>query len=198
MMNEDRASLSQHAERSNPSRRRRRPLSCIICRRRKLKCDRSLPCAQCIKSKTAGSCTYAQDERGPTAASPPRSRLQMASNRATPPAGGLYVFDSKHKSTSNRVSKPSDSNELSELRNRVQNLEHALSLPGTIMTPETSGGVGCSNMPPQLTPEDEIVRDNIDARPEMYFRGRNSHTRLVGRCHWTLSMSFVSTHIPGP
>lgn len=191
-MNRDREHLHGHAGPQNPSRRRRRPLSCIVCRRRKLKCDRSLPCAQCIKSKTAGSCTYAEDQRGSAATSPLRSRLQMASNRATPSASGVYVFDSKHKSPSNRVPKQSEPSELQELRNRVESLENALSLPGTILTPDTTGGVEGSNIRPQLTAEDEIVRENIDAIPGIYFRGRNSRTRFVGRCHWTLSISFVS------
>nr|POE88423.1 multidrug resistance regulator 1 [Quercus suber] len=31
--------------------------SCVLCRRRKLKCDRNVPCSNCIKSRT-GRCTY--------------------------------------------------------------------------------------------------------------------------------------------
>lgn len=197
-MDEDRESqLSGHPEVHTSSQRRRKPLSCIVCRRRKLRCDRSSPCAQCVKSKTAGSCTYAGDQLGSTASTrrsgtPPRPRLQMANNRAIPSAGGLYVFDSKHKASSNRVSKPGDQNELHELRNRVQSLENALSLQGTILTPESSGGCGFSTIRPPLAPEDAFVRENIDAMPEKYLRGRNSRTRFVGRCHWTLPVSFVS------
>ncbi|KAH7364917.1 fungal-specific transcription factor domain-containing protein [Rhexocercosporidium sp. MPI-PUGE-AT-0058] len=44
-----------------PPRKRRRPaLSCEQCRRRKIKCDRTYPCGQCLQSKTA-SCTYSPD-----------------------------------------------------------------------------------------------------------------------------------------
>lgn len=39
-----------------PYRRRRPALSCIECRRRKIKCDRNSPCAHCVAAKT--SCTY--------------------------------------------------------------------------------------------------------------------------------------------
>ncbi|OJJ43661.1 hypothetical protein ASPZODRAFT_136113 [Penicilliopsis zonata CBS 506.65] len=42
----------------SPPKRRRPPLSCTECRRRKLKCDRLLPCSQCVRSKTADSCIY--------------------------------------------------------------------------------------------------------------------------------------------
>ncbi|KAI0406885.1 hypothetical protein F4802DRAFT_80531 [Xylaria palmicola] len=39
-----------------PRRRRRPALSCLACRRRKLKCDRANPCARCVSAHT--NCTY--------------------------------------------------------------------------------------------------------------------------------------------
>ncbi|GAP86258.1 putative C6 zinc finger domain-containing protein [Rosellinia necatrix] len=39
-----------------PRRRRRPALSCLACRRRKLKCDRANPCARCVLANT--NCTY--------------------------------------------------------------------------------------------------------------------------------------------
>ncbi|RMJ27493.1 MAPEG family [Aspergillus sp. HF37] len=118
--------------------------------------------------------------------------------RASEPVagGGLHVFDSKRKLSSHDAADSGhphsgQSREVNELRGRVQYLENALSLPGpvAIPTPEThatDGGGGGS----RLAPEDELVRQNIDAAPEKYFRGRNSRTRYVGRCHWTLLISF--------
>ncbi|KAJ4985215.1 fungal specific transcription factor [Stagonosporopsis vannaccii] len=42
-----------------PSRRRDKPIvSCILCRRRKLKCDRQQPCKTCVDRGLALSCTY--------------------------------------------------------------------------------------------------------------------------------------------
>lgn len=47
-----------------PLRKRRRPaLSCEQCRKRKIKCDRSYPCTQCLQSKTA-HCSYSPDSAG--------------------------------------------------------------------------------------------------------------------------------------
>lgn len=43
-----------------PRKRRRPALSCEQCRRRKIKCDRTYPCGQCLQSKTA-SCSYSPD-----------------------------------------------------------------------------------------------------------------------------------------
>ncbi|KAK0733009.1 hypothetical protein B0T26DRAFT_622480, partial [Lasiosphaeria miniovina] len=40
--------------------RNRERRSCCECRRRKLKCDRGLPCGSCVRRSDAGSCTYQQ------------------------------------------------------------------------------------------------------------------------------------------
>jgi hypothetical protein len=45
-----------------PSRRRDKPIvSCTLCRRRKLKCDRQQPCKTCIDRGLALSCTYVRN-----------------------------------------------------------------------------------------------------------------------------------------
>lgn len=46
-----------------PRRRRRPALSCLECRRRKIKCDRNDPCAHCVSAKTY--CTYKSCDPGP-------------------------------------------------------------------------------------------------------------------------------------
>lgn len=44
---------------AKPSRKRQRVrLSCLECRRRKLSCNRALPCDRCIRSETPGRCQY--------------------------------------------------------------------------------------------------------------------------------------------
>jgi hypothetical protein len=46
--------------------RRRRPqLSCVLCRRRKVKCNRELPCDQCYKLSKGRSCVYADIIQSP-------------------------------------------------------------------------------------------------------------------------------------
>ncbi|KAL3462228.1 hypothetical protein BJX64DRAFT_277308 [Aspergillus heterothallicus] len=47
---------------SAPERRRRRPaVSCTLCRRRKIRCNRESPCSNCVKSKTE-PCVYDNNE----------------------------------------------------------------------------------------------------------------------------------------
>ncbi|KAI0097760.1 hypothetical protein GGR51DRAFT_540221 [Nemania sp. FL0031] len=88
-----------------PPRRRRRPaLSCVACRRRKIKCDRASPCARCISTNTR--CTYracssdtdavrtysSRDSDGPIAPSPRTSPspAHLAVNRDGSPVGYGY------------------------------------------------------------------------------------------------------------
>ena len=56
----------------DPPRKRRRPaLSCVECRRRKIKCDRNKPCGPCLQSQSP-TCTFSNDSsRKPTQSSSP-------------------------------------------------------------------------------------------------------------------------------
>ncbi|KAF1960470.1 hypothetical protein CC80DRAFT_544917 [Byssothecium circinans] len=57
-----------------PSRRRDKPiLSCTLCRRRKLKCDRQQPCKACVDRGLSLSCTYARNQHVATPPSDPKA-----------------------------------------------------------------------------------------------------------------------------
>ena len=46
---------------TDPPRKRRRPaLSCVECRKRKIKCDRNRPCGPCVQARSP-SCTFTED-----------------------------------------------------------------------------------------------------------------------------------------
>jgi hypothetical protein len=53
-----------NSEKNNRIRKRPRPiLSCLSCRRKKLKCDRNFPCGQCSKAGRNSNCTFANEDR---------------------------------------------------------------------------------------------------------------------------------------
>ena len=184
-------------------RRRRPPLSCTECRRRKLKCDRSLPCGQCIRSKTADSCVFVGPQPGEASGSsqrmsPPVSHVRLLSSQdeQSGSTGGMFVFDSKigPKNTSNRVSKRGHQDELHELRQRLRTLERALAKPGTVIqTPETSIYDTFSEVATsQNSVEGAGVDDRVRFLPDANFRGKKGKTRYFGRSHYSTTMSFVS------
>ncbi|RAK82283.1 putative C6 transcription factor [Aspergillus fijiensis CBS 313.89] len=184
----------------SPARRRRPPLSCTICRRRKLKCDRALPCGQCLKSKTPDQCVYVghqppkSDARRGENTPSERARASAATSRASPAHGGLYVFDSKHhQSSANKITKPkARSDELHELRNRVQFLEAALSKTGPIHTPESLGYDAPSEAAGRVVaPEAQNLTDDVkELSSRSCFRGKKSRTRYCGRCHSAVTLAF--------
>jgi hypothetical protein len=47
-----------HAPSQNSLKRPRPVISCLECRRKKLKCSRTLPCQQCVKAKRADACSF--------------------------------------------------------------------------------------------------------------------------------------------
>lgn len=51
------------AEPQGEKRRRRPPLACVACRRRKIRCDRRMPCLNCVRARHSTNCSYVADER---------------------------------------------------------------------------------------------------------------------------------------
>ncbi|KAL2846864.1 fungal-specific transcription factor domain-containing protein [Aspergillus pseudoustus] len=181
--------MEEDPSQSSITRRRRPALSCTVCRRRKLKCDRSLPCGQCVKSKTPDLCVYSapkssQKSEIPTSqsAGSPSDHRDAPSSAASLSGTGMYVFDSK-----NRITKPRGRlDELQELRHRVQTLERALARNDPIHTPESSGYESA----PEVRMLDPIS-NKVSSLPDIAsFRGKNGRTRFRGRSTWELSFRF--------
>lgn len=185
-------------------RRRRPPLSCTECRRRKLKCDRSLPCGQCVRSKAADSCAFVGPQPGTTTEtshhiSPPISRMRIPNGlrEASQGLGGMFVFDAKMgpKSSSSRVSKRIHSNGLHELRNRLRMLENSLGKSNVLQTPQNSISDVFSEVATSQNDTDAAsVDDRVPFLPDSSFRGKKGKTRYFGRSHYTTTVSFVSNN----
>ncbi|KAG4027374.1 hypothetical protein MFRU_030g00110 [Monilinia fructicola] len=77
---------------SQPRKRRRPALSCIQCRRRKIKCDRNMPCGQCISSKTP-ACQYSSDS------APQPKRPRVSGNGQYPVTPSTVGHDSPENAT---------------------------------------------------------------------------------------------------
>jgi hypothetical protein len=71
-------------------RRQRAVLSCNDCRRRKLRCDRVLPCNRCIKGGIADICAYEPETHSPTSKNSsqrPLKRRRRSPSQSHPTAG---------------------------------------------------------------------------------------------------------------
>jgi hypothetical protein len=104
----------QQRQDERPILKRPRPvISCLACRKKKLKCDRLLPCQQCLKGGRAQSCEYAAGQEPDL-----RENVQDASNTATPTPPFRF------EGSANRAGP--GSRQVDDLLERLRSLEQAL------------------------------------------------------------------------
>lgn len=65
--------------------------SCEQCRKRKLRCDRGLPCRPCKRSRGALQCSYSPETKRAASVEAPRLSSQHASNPETTPDVGSIL-----------------------------------------------------------------------------------------------------------
>lgn len=193
-------SLEEHPLTAKPEKKRRRPaLSCEQCRRRKIRCDRGLPCVNCIKSKIS-PCTYAPTHT-------PASRTRKIINHAQDfdahsvsshvPARSAPVFeiqrplpvhhpDPKALSSSvpsSTVGSTSNTSTVDALAARVRELEQKLS-DSFFISRQT---------------EDKLEHNEEQEEAHAPMKGTISKTRFFGQSHWMNGANMVSflilTHI---
>ncbi|KAF4997179.1 hypothetical protein FGRMN_4074 [Fusarium graminum] len=162
--------------------KRRRPaLSCEQCRRRKIRCDRSLPCVNCVKSKIS-PCTYA-----PTHV--PASRVRKAAihdagadSTSHVPARSAPAFGSTRRRSSpdtsaqrtsssipsSTVGSNSGASKVDALAARVKELEQKLAETCHISQPG----------------EAKLYQDESHEEATAPMKGTVSKTRFFGQSHW--------------
>ena len=112
----------------NPAhfRRRRPALSCIECRRRKVRCDRANPCRHCIAAKIA--CSYKPDPR--TTKSSAMQQGLKESTTARPTETTVALSRHSHSDQSSpRISQPA---------REIHDYAHAFKLPTGIVSSRLS------------------------------------------------------------
>ncbi|KAJ6015347.1 hypothetical protein N7540_009938 [Penicillium herquei] len=122
------SSASMHSPEFRVIRKRNRvPLSCAPCRHRKLKCNRSNPCENCVKRGDANSCSYAQtnsrkknsqQQAAPTSPDDMQNRidrleglvlsLMTNGNQAAGPAAAMAAISGESSVGSTRLSNDLD------------------------------------------------------------------------------------------
>ena len=139
--------MSEAASRVPPNvNKRSRPvISCLECRRKKLKCDRTQPCRQCIKVARPSRCQYqpGQDPESNVGYPPAISNRPLCPNPFTTGIanGELLGRNDAH----NQLPPPARRGILEELQERVAKLESAV-----LGDARVHEGSVAYNMPPDL------------------------------------------------
>lgn len=169
--------------------KRRRPaLSCEQCRRRKIRCDRSLPCVNCVKSKIS-PCTYAPTHipasrnkkstshtagADPSSQVPGRSAPTIDPNQRQSPASPSARRQSSSVPSST-VGSNSESSTVDALAARVKELEQKLAETCYITKPE----------------RDRIEEPDDEDQNPAPMKGTVSKTRFFGQSHWMNGVDMV-------
>ncbi|KAM7199124.1 hypothetical protein V8F33_004599 [Rhypophila sp. PSN 637] len=175
--------------------RRRRPaVSCTLCRKRKIRCNRDSPCSNCVRSKNP-TCVYDASVQLPPRHSPDspsqlllpsslggRSRSNSSIHSETSPGS------TSHANSLQLLSSNSSSNrdfELEKLRTKVRQLEHQKSLP----TQSESSLLVAVKQSTETTTSELAGTFHVqhESRPnDQPSRSRIVHdTRVFGQSHWS-------------
>jgi hypothetical protein len=127
--------MADTSETRSRKRKQRAVLSCNNCRRRKLKCDRELPCNRCIDGGVAEQCAYGKDARNTErdnahVLSTKRARRSSPLRAQTDPTSRTQpcesITEEEHHNTNISISQ-SGKDRVTELELRLATLESVLS-----------------------------------------------------------------------
>ncbi|KAH7123039.1 putative Zn(II)2Cys6 transcription factor [Dactylonectria macrodidyma] len=186
-----------------PERRRKRPaISCALCRKRKIRCNREIPCSNCVRSKNE-QCIYetpppqlsSQPSRDASRASKlgslqqPRRIAPVDTASSASSASSHVVVSSGPSSTS--ASSPADaclSQDVEHMRNRIRQLEEQLS-KATIQPPQAPAPTEDSDSSFEtasyrLAGTFHIHRSTLFGEAQVFRRSIVHKTRMFGQSHW--------------
>lgn len=178
--------------------------SCILCRKRKVRCNRGMPCSNCLRSKSkSNTCVYENSpgQIGPAGpASAPVSRAAVSANsphvshRSTitsqPPSSLSSSSAGVSTPTSLQLSSSTDSQSL-ELRLRIRQLEEQLSKKTTPEHYHSPTSITTSNIQKLSTNLGGTFHVHCESsssgQSQTIARSVAHKTRLFGQSHWAVN-----------
>ncbi|KAL1964154.1 hypothetical protein VTN77DRAFT_7242 [Rasamsonia byssochlamydoides] len=197
-------------------RRRRRPqLSCVLCRRRKVKCNRELPCDQCYKLSKGRSCVYTDIIQSPGDSDHgiPSSSNPVDTGRSAPQSNTGLRRLREHNAPLGESSPLRTHRNEQEIRRRdvIPVSSHATSLtasPGINRTASTQEAVPFSPRDQPLRQVDSIVTahgqseldeahiDSSNDQPNLNFIEDGWMTEFHGESHWSTILPMLANVRP--
>lgn len=196
----------------HPRKRQRVRLSCLECRRRKLSCDRELPCSRCIQSGTPEKCEY-EARPGFTPGRPGISQSLLASidgRLSLPSANGDSLL--YHRKDALR-----ENDRIRKLELEVAQLKNLLTKQASLDSSSTVVGHSppsprTHDVPPGTDLEESVpssqqqqhifdhLKQDIYADKEelRFYRGREFKTRFYGPTSACIALKEVLLHLKNP
>lgn len=191
----------------NPRKRRRPALSCEQCRRRKVRCDREMPCGPCTKAHPALSCEYVNEGKAILDAKLDSHRIQES---RPSPSTAQYIASTGHGShDESRIAQLERT--IQALQDRVKDLEHCIQRDGEqSRSVLPHDGAMASRMGNGVDDRDAHVErqtaggktSRLDA-PQTFIapmeprlKSTGERVKLFGTTHW--AVVFLQVHISNP
>ncbi|KAJ8071760.1 hypothetical protein OCU04_002076 [Sclerotinia nivalis] len=177
---------------AQPRKRRRPALSCIQCRRRKIKCDRNMPCGQCVSSKTP-ACQYSSDPG-------PESKRPRANGNGqyhvTPSPGSTTNASSNFNGVTDNVTNGTPLVSTDFWNERTPLVEGPLPVRGQVVVPpQNPSDPSVQALLDRVHKLEQVISETeaMNGGPNITIsscvkgpslRGSLSKTRFFGRSHW--------------
>lgn len=205
---DDRPSDLQHQPlhpNKSEKKRRRPPLACEQCRKRKIRCDRNSPCGHCIRARIS-SCTYA-------IAHIPAARGKKSS--AAPVSSSSKVTSANEPSEPHRNIKPTEPDQLQHRSKDSFLYPTTLPISLASTSPSASSNTGSSSGSSSVEwltarvhqleeklakvvnisePQDAVAPKPVGTT-EVPIKGVISKTRYLGQSHWMNGIDLVSASL---
>ncbi|KUI72326.1 hypothetical protein VM1G_07544 [Cytospora mali] len=194
---------------SEPERRRRRPTTaCLVCRRRKTRCDHRIPCSNCVRSRRKETCLYEDEPPQPRQQTnhvkpiPHTSQTSPVSVDETVPNDTNSTAPSYQRSSDVAASTPSSTVEsqaaassskpVEAMKRRIRWLEERLYKASSSST-NISFETPSTNIETTATKMSEAFHvhrgdSRLFGQAALISRSISHKTRLFGQSHWVTSL----------
>ncbi|PYI04091.1 hypothetical protein BO78DRAFT_373845 [Aspergillus sclerotiicarbonarius CBS 121057] len=177
---------------SDPDGRRRRPaVSCNLCRKRKIRCNRQKPCSNCLRARN-GACIYGTPQSQPDSSPATHIALDSASrtSRPTLPSHTGSLVNSSSVSTPISQSSAQET-ELGRMKLKIQQLEEQLAkqappIQSPLLTHDSNSNIETTSSRLGGTFHVHTERDSL-GQPQAIARSIAYKTRLLGQSHWAVN-----------
>ncbi|KAF3071175.1 hypothetical protein GL218_00223 [Daldinia childiae] len=173
-------------------RRRRPPISCVLCRRRKIRCNRESPCSNCVRSKNA-SCIYENHFLQPQQATELHSSISPIAEVAVPSLTSKSSPRAASTTTASTAATYQSSQDIEFLKNKIKQLEERLSQSNeTSQSPIQTPGSNIEAISSRIGGTFYVHHeDPLAGQPQNISRSVTHKSRMFGQSHWITGMALV-------
>lgn len=166
--------------------------SCVLCRRRKIRCNRESPCSNCVRSKNA-NCIYENLFSQPQQATELHSSISPIAAVAAPSLTSKSSPRVASTTTASTAAGYQSSQDIEFLKNKIKELEERLSQSnGTSQSPIQTPGSNIEAISSRIGGTFYVHHEEpLAGQPQNISRSVTHKSRMFGQSHWITGMALV-------